>query len=139
MDVLRLQRENTRLRRLLGVYSGLPTLYTDDGEMNYGGHPQIDFLRDSVEDIERKVTAHRTAAFQEKLTQVSVVSRDRVREIFLSAGFKIHEGHDDLKDYVYVAAQLLLVEFARLKPPQNEDAETAATVVPMPVPGSSVR
>lgn len=38
------------------------------------------------------------------------LSRDRVREIFMSHGFTIKEGQTDLKEYVYEAAAALLAE-----------------------------
>lgn len=43
------------LRRLLAfAYSG-SALYGDDGELQDGRHPMIDYVRDSVPDIERKI------------------------------------------------------------------------------------
>lgn len=38
------------------------------------------------------------------------VSKDRIREIFLAAGFTVKEGQTDLKPYVYEAAYALLNE-----------------------------
>ena len=41
-----------------------------------------------------------------------VVSKDRIREIFIEAGFTVKEGQTDLKPYVYEAAYALLNEAA---------------------------
>lgn len=37
-----------------------------------------------------------------------MLSRNQIRDIFVANGFKVKEGHDDLKDYVYKAAEALL-------------------------------
>ncbi len=53
--------ENMLLRKLLWLMHGCTALYGDDGEMqcNCGNHPPIDFKRDSVEEIDRKIQTRR--------------------------------------------------------------------------------
>jgi hypothetical protein len=41
------------------------------------------------------------------------MDRATIRDIFLANGFAIKDGHDDLKDYVYEAAEALLAEATR--------------------------
>jgi hypothetical protein len=41
--------------------------------------------------------------------------RDKIREIFLAHGFEIKPGHDDLKPYVYEAAEALIAAIAATK------------------------
>jgi len=54
-EIARLQAENERLRtRLAIVYSGR-YLYCDDGELQDSRFPMIDFVRDSIDEIERKM------------------------------------------------------------------------------------
>lgn len=50
----RIQDERTLRRLLAFAYSG-SALYGDDGELQDGRHPMIDYVRDSVADIERKI------------------------------------------------------------------------------------
>jgi hypothetical protein len=57
------------LRELLALsYSGFAHLYTDDGELQDNRQPPIDFVRDSVDEIERKIAA-RNAALAASATQ----------------------------------------------------------------------
>lgn len=42
---------------------------------------------------------------------VSIVTDNEIRDVFLSHGFKIKDGCDDLKPYVYEAARALLTRF----------------------------
>jgi len=54
-ELTRIQAENERLRtRLAIVYSGR-YLYCDDGELQDSRFPMIDFARDSIDEIERKM------------------------------------------------------------------------------------
>ena len=55
-EISQLQAERDRLGSMLAIaYSGVG-LYTDDGELQDGSkHPTIDFKRDSVEEIQRKI------------------------------------------------------------------------------------
>ena len=50
-------KDEMTLRRLLAIaYSGFERLYTDDGELQDGSEvPVIDYVRDSVDDIQRKI------------------------------------------------------------------------------------
>lgn len=41
------------------------------------------------------------------------MDRTKIQEIFMKHGFTIKEGQTDLKDYVYEAAEALLVEHSR--------------------------
>ena len=43
------------------------------------------------------------------------IDRDEIRRIFMKNGFTVKEGHDDLKEYVYKAAEELLCEAAAPK------------------------
>lgn len=49
--------ENAKLREVLAfAYSGAPNLYADDGELTDNTiYPYIDYRRDSVEEIKRKI------------------------------------------------------------------------------------
>jgi len=42
-----------------------------------------------------------------------LLTRDEVRAIYMAHGFTIKEGHNDLKPYVYEAAETLMRETAR--------------------------
>jgi hypothetical protein len=54
------------------------------------------------------------------------VTRSAIREVFLSHGFRIHDGMSDLKEYVYQAAEALLtVSDSRAAPPQAQGDDTA--------------
>ena len=57
---------------------------------------------------------------------MSPVSKERIREIFLLHGFTVKEGQDDLKDYVYKAAEALLVEQATLFKSRIDDLQKRA-------------
>lgn len=52
------QADNAKLRYLLAMaYSGFPKLYGDDGELSDSSEsPFIDYRRDTVDEIERKIT-----------------------------------------------------------------------------------
>lgn len=52
--------------------------------------------------------AHKAAI--DVLNAPPAIPRDRIREIFLAHGFTVKEGCDDLKPYVYEAAEALLAE-----------------------------
>lgn len=43
------------------------------------------------------------------------MSRERIKEVLLSHGFTIKEGHTDLKEYVYLAAEALIEMFSNGK------------------------
>lgn len=56
LPVSDLEADNRHLRRLLATCVAGATLYRDDGELSDGSVlPVIDFKRDSVKDIERKL------------------------------------------------------------------------------------
>jgi hypothetical protein len=58
----------------------------------------------------------RLTAEMEALMQPVALTQDTIREVFLRNGFTIKEGHDDLKPYVYAAAnELLQLQAAALK------------------------
>ena len=40
--------------------------------------------------------------------EIKMLTRDEIREILITNGFKIYEGLDDLKPYVYTAAYALI-------------------------------
>ena len=69
------------LRRLLALRSGIPHLYTDDGEASGAEHGiSIDFMREPVADIDAKLSAlnvARAIAAEKVLT----VNRERVASI----------------------------------------------------------
>ncbi len=51
-----LEHENQLLRLILAVYTCGRTLYADDGELQCNAmHPNIDFKRDSADEIQRKL------------------------------------------------------------------------------------
>lgn len=51
------------------------------------------------------------------------MDRQKIKEIFLEHGFTIKEGHDDLKEYVYEAAEALLREAASGAVPESLELE----------------
>lgn len=44
-----------------------------------------------------------------------VIPRERIKEIMLKHGYEVKEGHSDLKEYVYLAAEELIQEAIRFK------------------------
>ncbi len=44
-----------------------------------------------------------------------VVPRERIKEVMLKHGYEVKEGHTDLKEYVYLAAEELIQEAIRFK------------------------
>ena len=44
-----------------------------------------------------------------------VIPRDRIKEIMLKHGYEVKEGHTDLKEYVYLAAEELIREAIQFK------------------------
>lgn len=75
--------DERRLRRLLAVRSGIPHLYCDDGEASGVEHGiVIDFMRDSVADLDAKLLALNMARFRaaednQKTPNVSVSGLQR--------------------------------------------------------------
>lgn len=71
LQISDLERENVRLRRMLCLArSHLP--YMDDGEAHDGEfHPGIDYLRDSVDDIERKYNSQAVQRHEAELARAN--------------------------------------------------------------------
>ena len=44
-----------------------------------------------------------------------VIPRERIKEVMLKHGYDIKEGHTDLKEYVYLAAEELIQEAIQFK------------------------
>lgn len=44
-----------------------------------------------------------------------VIPRERIKEVMLKHGYEVKEGHTDLKEYVYLAAEELIQEAIQFK------------------------
>ncbi len=65
-----LEQENKLLRLMLAVYTCGRTLYADDGELQCNAmHPNIDFKRDSADEIQRKLAERSLAEFNASLSK----------------------------------------------------------------------
>lgn len=53
------------------------------------------------------------------------ISREQIKQVFLAHGFTIKPGHDDLKEYVYAAAEALIAQ-AQVAPEAAQEAEPVA-------------
>ena len=60
-----LENDNLKLRKLLAFAIGGSNLYLDDGEFQDGSQfPIIDFIRDSVEEIEKSIHRRNEIRYQ---------------------------------------------------------------------------
>lgn len=70
-----------KLREMLFYSHGCTGKYGDDGEMQCNRTPMIDFKRDPVEEIERKLTVHGMQAFEEQGGWNTVKALQRIAEL----------------------------------------------------------
>jgi len=55
------------------------------------------------------------------------ITNDVIREVFLAKGFKIPEGLDDLRPYVYEAAKELLRRYGHMEAAETPDESVSDT------------
>jgi hypothetical protein len=79
-------------------------------------HSTADSFPSAKEAVKALVDWHVAVAtdpvFQQPAEPVKVLSKDEIRAIMLKHGYTVKPGHDDLKPYVYAAAQELIETYA---------------------------